>query len=222
MIDPAARLTELREAGLLRSLRRVEGAQGPRVDLDGRDVLLPCSNNYLGLAGHPAVRQAAADAALQWGASAGASRLISGNMDLHEQLETELADFHGFESALLFGSGYLTNTGVIAALAGEGDVVFSDALNHASIVDGCRLSGARKYIYRHGDLDQLEIGLRQAGKRAALIVTDGVFSMDGDLAPLPELIELAKRYGCRLMVDDASRGRRVRPRWSRNRRGRRW
>jgi 8-amino-7-oxononanoate synthase len=201
--DVAERLQELRERGLYRRLRLVESAQGPRVTLDGHDVLLLCSNNYLGLADDPRVREAAAAAALRWGAGAGASRLISGTMDPHRRLESQLAAFKGYEAALLFGSGYLANTGAIAALAGPGEVVFSDELNHASIVDGCRLSRAETFVYRHGDLDHLAWGLREASGRGALIVTDGVFSMDGDVAPLPRLLELARRHGCRLMVDEA-------------------
>ncbi|MDX6595297.1 MAG: 8-amino-7-oxononanoate synthase, partial [Solirubrobacterales bacterium] len=186
-----------------RRLRLVSGPQGPRVLLDGRPVLLLCSNNYLGLADHPKVRGAAAEAAMRWGAGAGASRLISGTMEPHRRLEAELAEFKGYEAALLFGSGYLANTGVIPALAGRGEVVFSDELNHASIVDGCRLSRAETFVYRHGDLDHLAWGLREAGERASLIVSDGVFSMDGDVAPLPELLELARRHRCRLTIDEA-------------------
>ncbi len=203
MTDVAARLGELRDRGLYRRLRLIEGAQGPRVTLDGRSVLLLCSNNYLGLADEPRVREAAAEAALRWGAGAGASRLISGNMEAHRSLEAGLAEFAGYDAALLFGSGYLANTGAIAALAGAGEVVFSDALNHASIIDGCRLSRAETFVYRHADLDHLEWGLREAGGRGSLIVSDGVFSMDGDVAPLAGLLELARRHGARLMVDDA-------------------
>jgi 8-amino-7-oxononanoate synthase len=201
--DVAERLEELRDRGLYRRLRLVSGPQGPRVLLGGRPVLLLCSNNYLGLADHPKVRVAAAEAAMRWGAGAGASRLVSGNMEPHRQLESRLAEFKGYESALLFGSGYLANTGAIAALAGAGEVVFSDELNHASIVDGCRLSRAETFIYRHGDLEHLAWGLREAGGRGSLIVSDGVFSMDGDVAPLPELLELARRHGCRLLIDEA-------------------
>ena len=203
MSDVAERLAELRDRGLYRRLRLIEGPQGPAVTLDGRQVLLLCSNNYLGLADRTEVREAAAEAALRWGAGAGASRLISGNMEPHRQLEARLAAFKGYEAALLFGSGYLANTGVIAALAGRGQVVFSDELNHASIVDGCRLSRAETFVYRHGDTEHLAWGLRQAGERAALLVSDGVFSMDGDVAPLPELLELARRHGARLLVDEA-------------------
>jgi glycine C-acetyltransferase/8-amino-7-oxononanoate synthase len=201
--DVAERLEELRDRGLYRRLRLIEGPQGPTVTLDGQQVLLLCSNNYLGLADRSEVREAAAEAALRWGAGSGASRLISGNMEPHRRLEQRLAAFKGYEASLLFGSGYLANTGVIAALAGRGEVVFSDELNHASIVDGCRLSRAETFVYRHADPDHLAWGLRRAGGRAALIVTDGVFSMDGDVAPLPELLQLARRHGARLMVDEA-------------------
>ncbi len=203
MTEIADWLEELRDQGLHRRLRLISGPQGPRVLLDGRPVLLLCSNNYLGLADHPRVRGAAAEAAMRWGASAGASRLISGNMQPHRSLEERLAEFKGYEAALLFGSGYLANTGTIAALAGRGEVVFSDELNHASIVDGCRLSRAETFVYRHGDLEHLAWGLREAGERASLIVTDGVFSMDGDIAPLEQLAELSRRHRCRLMVDEA-------------------
>ncbi len=203
MTDVAERLQELRDRGLYRRLRLIEGPQGPQVLLDGKRVLLLCSNNYLGLADHPRVREAAAEAALRWGAGAGASRLVCGNMEPHRQLEVRLAAFKGYEAALLFGSGYLANTGAVAALAGAGEVVFSDQLNHASIVDGCRLSRAETFVYRHGDLEHLAWGLEGAGGRGALIVTDGIFSMDGDVAPLPELLELARRHGCRLLVDEA-------------------
>jgi 8-amino-7-oxononanoate synthase len=201
--DVAARLQELRDRGLYRRLRPIDGPQGPTVLLGGRPVLLLCSNNYLGLAEHPQVRSAAAEAAMRWGAGAGASRLVSGNMEPHRRLETQLAEFKGYEASLLFGSGYLANTGVIAALAGAGEVVCSDELNHASIVDGCRLARAETFVYRHGDLEHLAWGLGQAAGRGSLIVVDGVFSMDGDVAPLPELVELARRHGCRLMVDEA-------------------
>jgi 8-amino-7-oxononanoate synthase len=201
--DVAARLEELRERGLYRRLRLIEGPQGPRVLLAGREVLLLCSNDYLGLAADDRVREAAAEAALRWGAGAGASRLISGNMQPHRELETRLAAFKGYERALLFGSGYLANMGTIAALAGPGETVFSDELNHASIIDGCRLARAETLVYHHRDTEHLESLLRESAGTPALIVTDGVFSMDGDVAPLPELLELAGRYGARLMVDEA-------------------
>jgi 8-amino-7-oxononanoate synthase len=203
MTDIAYLLEELRDRGLYRRLRLISGPQGPRVLLDGRAVLLLCSNNYLGLADHQRVRHAAAEAAMRWGASAGASRLISGNMAPHRQLELRLAEFKGYESSLLFGSGYLANIGAIAALARRGEVIFSDQLNHASIIDGCRLSRAETFVYRHGDVEHLAWGLGEAGGRGSLIVTDGVFSMDGDIAPLEQLARLARGHGCRLMVDEA-------------------
>lgn len=203
MSDVAERLAEIRRAGLHRSLRTVSGPQGSHVVLDGDEVLLLCSNNYLGLADHPQVVEAAQAATERWGAGAGASRLISGTMSPHRRFESALAGFHGHDAALLFGSGYLANMGTIPALARRGEVVFSDALNHASIVDGCRIAGAETFVYEHADPEHLEWGLREKGKRASLIVTDGLFSMDGDIAPLAELAELAERYDCRLMVDEA-------------------
>jgi 8-amino-7-oxononanoate synthase len=201
--DIESALSEIRDRGLYRRMRMISGPQGPRVLLDGRPVLLLCSNNYLGLADHPRVREAAAEAAMRYGAGAGASRLISGNMRIHRRLEERLAEFKGYETSLLFGSGFLANTGVVQALARKGEVVFSDALNHASIVDGCRLAGAECFVYEHRNLDHLAWGLEQAGGRGSLIVTDGVFSMDGDIAPLEGIVELAGRHDARVMVDDA-------------------
>ena len=201
--DIHERLEEIRDRGLYRRLRCVSGPQGPRVLLDGDPVLLLCSNNYLGLADHPRVREAAAEAAMRYGAGSGASRLISGNMTIHRRLEEALAAFKSSEACLLFGSGYLANVGVVSSLAQEGDVVFSDALNHASIVDGCRLSRAETFVYDHCDVEHLEWGLQEAEGHGALIVTDSVFSMDGDLAPLRDIVELAHRYDARVMVDEA-------------------
>jgi 8-amino-7-oxononanoate synthase len=203
MIEIEARLDELKALGLSRRTRLVSGPQGPHVVLDGKPVVLLCSNNYLGLADHPRVRSAAAEAAMRWGVGAGSSRLVSGTMTIHRRLEERLAAFKGRETALLFGSGYLANAGVVAALARPGDVVFSDALNHASIIDGCRLSRAEVFIYHHGDVEHLAWGLSQAERRGALIVTDSVFSMDGDVAPLEEIVELAERHQVRVMVDEA-------------------
>jgi glycine C-acetyltransferase/8-amino-7-oxononanoate synthase len=197
-------LAELSDAGLHRRLRLISGPQGPRVVLDGRPVLLLCSNNYLGLADHPRVCEAAVDAIGRWGVGAGASRLVSGSMTIHRRLEERLAAFKGTESAVLFGSGYLANVGVVGALAGDGEgVVFSDELNHASIVDGCRLARARTVVYRHCDTEHLQELLREAGSRPKVIVTDSVFSMDGDVAPLAELVELARAHGALLVVDEA-------------------
>ncbi|MGK2956050.1 MAG: 8-amino-7-oxononanoate synthase [Solirubrobacterales bacterium] len=196
-------LEAAREAGLLRSMREVESATGPHIRMDGRDVLLLCSNDYLGLAGDPRVKRAAVEAAEKWGAGAGASRLVSGNLSPHVELEARLAEFKRTEAAVLFGSGFLANMGVVAALGGKGGVVFSDELNHASLVDGCRLAAAETVIYPHGDLDGLAAGLEKAGDRQKTIVTDSVFSMDGDLAPLAEIADLAERFDARLIVDEA-------------------
>jgi 8-amino-7-oxononanoate synthase len=197
------RLQELKELGLYRRMRMISGPQGPRVVLDGKPVLLLCSNNYLGLADHPRVREAAADAAMRWGVGAGASRLVSGTMTVHRRLEERLADFKRAQAALLFGSGYLANIGVITALAGDGEVVYSDELNHASIIDGCRLARAETFVYRHADVEHLAWGMRQAEGRGGLVITDSVFSMDGDIAPLAEIVELAGRHGVRVAVDEA-------------------
>ena len=203
MTEIEQRLDELKRLGLYRRLRMISGPQGPRVVLDGEPVLLLCSNNYLGLADHPRVREAAADAAMRWGVGAGASRLVSGTMTVHRRLEEALCEFKRVEACLLFGSGYLANSGIVSALAREGEVVFSDALNHASIVDGCRLSRAETFVYDHCDMEHLEWGLHQAEGRGALVVTDSVFSMDGDVAPLEEICMLARRYDARVMVDEA-------------------
>src|SRR3984885_5819415 len=159
MVEIEARLDELSSLGLRRRTRLVSGPQGAHVLLDGKPVLLLCSNNYLGLADHPRVREAAADAARRWGVGAGASRLVSGTMTIHRRLEERLAEFKRRETALLFGAGFLANAGVIAALARPGDVVFSDELNHASIIDGCRLSRAEVFVYDHLDVEHLAWGL---------------------------------------------------------------
>jgi len=202
--DVEASLRQLERHGLRRRLRLISGPQGPRVLLDGRPVLLLCSNNYLGLADHPRVREAAADAAMRWGVGAGASRLVSGSMTIHRRLEERLAAFKSSEACVLFGSGYLANLGTICALAGPGDVVFSDALNHASIIDGCRLSGAQATVYRHRDVEHLEWCMRASRiEGGALIVTDSVFSMDAGVAPLEEIVELARAHGARVVVDEA-------------------
>ena len=219
MLDVDARLAELEELGPYRRMRMVSGPQGPRVVLDGRPVLLLCSDNHLGLADHPRVREAAADAAMRWGAGAGAPRPGAGTMTLHRRLEERLADFLGTDAALLFGSGYLTNLGVIPALAERGEIVFTDALNHPSVVDACRLAGAEAFVYDHGDVEHLAWGLRNADGRAALIVTEGVFALDGDVAPLEAIVALAHRFDVRVMVGEAHGARRRRAR--RPRRGRR-
>ncbi len=203
MLDIEDRLAELEELGLYRRMRMVSGPQGPRVVLDGRPVLLLCSGNHLGLADHPRVREAAADAAMRWGAGAGGARPAAGTMTLHRRLEERLADFLGTDAALLFGSGYLANLGIVPALAQPGEIVFSDTLNHPSVADACRLAGAETVSYDHADVDQLVWGLRNADGRAALIVTEGVFALDGDVAPLEAIAALAHRFDVRLMVNES-------------------
>jgi glycine C-acetyltransferase len=197
-------LKAIKQSSLYRRLRRVENDQGPSLMLDGREVINFSSNNYLGIANHPALAAAAKEAIDRYGCGSGASRLISGNMTLHEELETKLATFKGTGAALVFNSGFQANTGILSTLTGEGDAIFSDALNHASIIDGCRLSRAKSIVYAHGDLDQLESALKlevEAGRK--LIVTETIFSMDGDEAPLDGIVELAEKYGAMVMVDEA-------------------
>jgi glycine C-acetyltransferase len=196
-------LARLRAAGLMRQLRTVDGAPDNWVTVDGRRALLLCSNNYLGLANHPALREAARQAAADYGVGAGASRLISGSMRLHRALEEQLAAFKGTQAALLFNSGYHANVGTISALVGKDDAVFSDQLNHASIIDGCRLSGARVVVYPHKDTGALEELLARHAARRRLLVTDSIFSMDGDTAPLTQICEVAERYDAMVMVDEA-------------------
>ena len=212
-------LDNLKASGLYRTLRTIEGAQGPRVKIDGKEVILLCSNNYLGLADHPRLKEAAVKAIEKYGVGSGASRLVSGTMGLHQELEERIAIFKGTEAALVFNSGYAANVSVIPALVGRGDTVFSDKLNHASIIDGCVLSRAEFKRYPHKDMEALEKLLKVVSGQWSvvgrdvsrltshvsrqLIVTDSVFSMDGDIAPLPEIIELAQRYGAMVMVDDA-------------------
>lgn len=198
-------LEEIRSHGLFRSTRLISGRQSARVMLSGREVLLLCSNNYLGLAGHPALAEASIRAIERYGVSSGASRLVSGTMELHEQLEQAVTSFKKSESALVFNSGHAANTGIIPALVGRGDAVYSDRLNHASIVDGIRLSGARLFRYGHNDHLQLAGLMDRHGSShgRSLIVTDGIFSMDGDMAPLVELVALKRKHDALLMVDDA-------------------
>jgi 8-amino-7-oxononanoate synthase len=203
MIEIEARLGELKSMGLGRRVRMVSGPQGPHVVLDGKPVLLLCSDNYLGLADHPRVREAAAEAAMRWGVGAGASRPVSGTMTVHRRLEERLAAFMHRESGLLFGSGFLAGAGVVSALARPGDIVFSDELNHASLIDGCRLSRAEVFVYDHGDVEHLAWGLSQAQGRGALIVSEAVFSMDGDVAPLEDIVELAERHRIRVVIDES-------------------
>jgi len=213
----AAELDQLDSSGLRRRLVTHEGPQQARLRVAGRDLINFGANDYLGLAADPRLGQAV-QGALEieaWGS--GASPLITGHGTSHERLEHELAEFEGTESALLFASGYAANAGTITALVGQGDALFSDAKNHASIIDGCRLSGAATHIYNHADTDELRARLAAAGSyRRRLIVTDGLFSMDGDLAPLAELADVARQFDAMLLVDEAhatgvfgSRGRGV-------------
>ena len=206
MNDWQKELDQLANQGMLRSLRIVEDGQGPKVHVKGREVLLLCSNNYLGIANHPTLVEAMLTATRQFGAGSGASRLISGTFPPHAALEERIAVFKGTEAALMFNSGYAANTGILQGLFGPDDVIFSDELNHASIIDGCRLATARTVVYPHCDTFALaELMERERPNRKGrwLIVTDGVFSMDGDLAPLVELCDLKEDHDALLMVDDA-------------------
>ncbi|MCL4683986.1 8-amino-7-oxononanoate synthase [Myxococcota bacterium] len=186
-------------------MRVLDGMQAPSMRVDGRDVLLFAGSNYLDLAAHPELADAAARAARDWGCAAGGSRLINGNLSLHEQLEAELANFLGVESALVFPTGYQANVGVIPALVGPGDAVVSDALVHASIIDGCRLSRAAVHVFEHGSVEALEARLADVAPqhRRTLLVLDGVYSMDGDVAPLPAMLAAARRHGALVLLDDA-------------------
>ncbi len=198
-------LAAIRARGTYRRMRVLEGAQGPRMRVDGREVLLFAGSNYLDLAHHPELVEATARAAREWGCAAGGSRLITGNLSLHEALEEELAGFLGSEAALVFGTGYMANVGVIPALVGPGDVVLSDALNHASLIDGCRLSRAEVQVFPHGDVERLAALLARLARprRRVLVAVDGVYSMEGDVAPLAELVAATRRHGAMLLVDDA-------------------
>ena len=198
------RLEDHEKRAVRRRLRPLDSGIGPRVLVDGRSVIQLCSNDYLGLAAHPAVTRAAADAALEYGAGAGSARLIVGTSAPHAALERELARWKRTEAALVLSSGYHANTGVLPVLAEAEDVIFSDELNHASLIDGCRLSRAAVRVYRHADADHLERLLREAGGfRRRLIVTETVFGMDGDLAPLADLAALARRHDAWIVVDEA-------------------
>lgn len=201
--DPAAALEAIKARDAYRQRRIFEGPQDVQVAVDGRRVVNFCSNDYLGLANHPAVREAFRRGVDRWGAGSGASHLVCGHSAAHHALEEELAEFTGRPRALLFSTGYMANLGVISALAGRGDAVFEDRLNHASLLDGGLLSGARFQRYPHADALALEAALAESRAEARLVVTDGVFSMDGDLAPLPELVRVARNGNAWLVVDDA-------------------
>lgn len=199
-----SRLQQLADRSLTRRLHTLDSATGPTIQLAGRTIILLASNDYLGLATHPDVIHAAIQATERYGTGAGASRLVCGTLSPHTDLEQALATFKRTPSALVFGSGYLANLGIIPSLIARGGLIFADRLCHASLIDGARLSGADLRVYRHRDLDHLESLLKRITPgRPLLIVTDGLFSMDGDLAPLPELATLAERFGATLYVDDA-------------------
>jgi 8-amino-7-oxononanoate synthase len=183
--------------------RAISSAQDPVVLLDGREVVMLGSNNYLGLTNHPEVKEAAALALAVYGTGCAGSRLLNGTLDIHVELEERLASFMGREAALTFSTGFQVNLGVLSCLLGRGDVAILDSLDHACIIDGCRLGFGRSYKFRHNDMDDLEKKLEFAAGHPMLIVVDGVFSMEGDLAPLPRIVELKRQYGARLMVDDA-------------------
>lgn len=198
------KLRALEQQHLLRHLRVIDSPPGPTVMIEGRPVILMASNDYLGLATHPALKQAAIEATERFGVGSGASRLISGTLRPHQELERTLADFKRTESALVFASGYSANIGLIPALIDSTGLILADRLSHASLIDGSRLSGADLRVFRHGDMRQLHALLgRRPPRRETLIVTEGIFSMDGDAAPLAEMADLAERYGAQLLVDDA-------------------
>jgi glycine C-acetyltransferase len=197
-------LNDLKEQGLFNTIRTIESPMDGRIIVDGKDVLNFCANNYLGLANHPRLKEAAKRAIDQYGIGPGAVRTIAGTMSLHVQLEERLAQFKGAEACITLQSGFTANLATIPVLVGKGDVIFSDSLNHASIIDGCRLSRATIVAYEHNNVDDLRRKIAETseyGRR--LIVSDGVFSMDGDIAPLPDLYEVAKEHNILLMVDDA-------------------
>ncbi|MBI2881501.1 MAG: glycine C-acetyltransferase [Candidatus Tectomicrobia bacterium] len=197
-------IEDLKAEKRFRGIPILESEQGPRVRMNGREVIMLSSNNYLGLADHPRLKEAACEGVRRYGCGTASVRFICGTMDVHRELEGKIAQFLGAEDALLYSSCSAANEGLIPALMGEGDLVCSDGLNHASIIDGIRLSRARRHIYPHRDLDALEEGLRaNADAGLKMVVTDGVFSMEGDLAPLAEMADLADRYGAFLVVDES-------------------
>jgi len=197
-------LERIKKSGLYRKLNIVESAQGTHLEIKGKTYLSFCSNNYLGLANNPLVIKAVKDAVGKYGWGVGASRLVSGNMRLHEVLEGEISKLKGKEASIVFPTGYMANIGTISSLVSKGDLVICDKLNHASIIDGCRLSGADFRVYPHCDMEKLENILKKSSKYSRkLIVTDTVFSMDGDIAPLPDIVRIAHKYKAMVMVDEA-------------------
>lgn len=199
------KIEELKDQGVYRKLPVFDGPNAARIRLNGKEVINLSSNNYLGFANHPRLKKAAIEAVEKYGVGAGAVRTIVGNMDIHEELERVLAEFKREEAVMVFQSGFNCNAGAIQAITDKGDVIISDELNHASIIDGVRLSRADKRVYKHSDMEDLEAILEECKDKynTKLIITDGVFSMDGDLAKLPEIVELAEKYGALTYVDDA-------------------
>lgn len=198
-------LGALREQGLFNIIRTIYGSQGAWFVVDGKKVLNLCSNNYLGFAGHPKLKEAAKKAVDEYGVGPGAVRSIAGTQSIHVELETKLSEFKHAQACIVFQAGFTANTAVIPAVTGRGDIIFSDELNHASIIDGCRLSRAQVVRYAHNDVGDLrqKIAEHKDSARRMLIITDGVFSMDGDIAPLPQIVEVADEFGAMVMVDDA-------------------
>ena len=196
-------LKRIKESGLYRQMKYLQSPQQSYVKIAGKSYLMLSSNSYLGLCNDERLKQAARDAIEKYGVGSGGSRLTSGSYEVHKKLEDEIAAFKGAEAALLFNTGYMANVGTISSIAGKDWVIFSDRFNHASIIDGCRLSGAEIIIYEHCDASDLEKKARSHSGRRALVVTDGLFSVDGDIAPLPEIVKVAKKYNMLLMVDDA-------------------
>jgi glycine C-acetyltransferase len=198
-------LEKLREQKLYQRLRILETEQRPVARFDGREVVNLSSNNYLGLTTHPKLKQKALEAIEKYGVGSGAVRTIAGTMTLHLALEEKIAQFKQVEASVVFQSGFTANAGTVQAILGKEDVIISDALNHASIIDGCRLSRAEIRVFPHKDVEACEKVLQEIQSRPGrrLLITDGVFSMDGDIAPLPQLVELAEKYGCLMMIDDA-------------------
>ncbi|QNB45602.1 8-amino-7-oxononanoate synthase [Thermanaerosceptrum fracticalcis] len=197
------RLTEIKKQGLYRDLKYLSAPQGPHTVIDGREVLLMASNSYLGLCNDERLKAAAIKALQEYGVGSGGSRLTTGSYRLHQELEQALACFKGTEAALVFNTGYMANIGAIAGLADKSWVIFSDELNHASIIDGCKLSGAKIVIYKHCDMEDLYQKVKEFQGCPSLIVTDGVFSMDGDIAPLDDIVRIAQQFDALTMVDDA-------------------
>jgi len=196
-------LKRIKESGLYRQMKYMQSPQQPYVKIAGKSYLMLSSNSYLGLCNDQRLKQAAMDAMEKYGVGSGGSRLTTGSYEVHKKLEDEIAAFKGAEAALLFNTGYMANVGAISSIAGKDWVIFSDRFNHASIIDGCRLSGAEIIIYEHCDASDLETKAHSHRGRRALVVTDGLFSVVGDIAPLPEIVQVAKKYNMLLMVDDA-------------------